>query len=68
MAVLLTTATVSLGGQDMPSHTSFRLCFLVGAIAAFVGAAITLTIPKRGPQPVPTAVSSDDAPAVPAAN
>ncbi|GAC46733.1 MFS transporter [Gordonia aichiensis] len=69
MAVLLTTATVSMGGQDMPSHTSFRLCFLVGAVAAFVGVAITLTIPKRGPQPVPTATpSSDDAPAVPAAN
>lgn len=69
MAVLLTTATVSMGGQDMPSHASFRLCFLVGAVAAFVGVAITLTIPKRGPQPVPTATpSSDDAPAVPAAN
>ena len=68
MAVLLTTATVSLGGNDMPSHTSFRLCFLVGAIAAFVGVAITLTIPKRGPQPVPTAAAADDAPAVPAAN
>ena len=65
MAVLLTTATVSMGGQDMPSHTSFRLCFLVGAIAAFVGVAITLTIPKRGPQPVPTATpKSDDAQSV----
>lgn len=49
----------------MPSHTSFRLCFLVGAIAAFAGVAITLTIPKRGPHPVPTATpSSDDAQAV----
>ncbi|MGV9860661.1 MFS transporter [Gordonia sp. NPDC003425] len=61
MAVLLTTAAVSMGGQSMPSHTSFRLCFLVGAVAAFVGVAITLLIPRRGPQPVPQPATFDDA-------
>ncbi|WLP92416.1 MFS transporter [Gordonia sp. NB41Y] len=60
MAVLLTTATIELGGQSLPSMTSFRLCFLVGAIAAFVGVAITLMIPKRGPQPIPEGVVITD--------
>ncbi|MGW0036883.1 MFS transporter [Gordonia sp. NPDC003376] len=62
MAVLLTTATIELGGQSLPSMTSFRMCFLVGAIAAFVGVAITLMIPKRGPQAIPEGVViTDDA-------
>ncbi|MEP9417416.1 MFS transporter [Gordonia sp. VNQ95] len=56
MAVLLTTSTISMAGSDVPTHTTFKLCFLVGALAAFVGAAITLLIPKRGPQPVPSGV------------
>ncbi len=32
---------------------TFRLCFLVGAAAAFVGALITLFIPARSPAPAP---------------
>lgn len=56
MAVLLTTSTISMAGNDIPTHTTFKWCFLVGAVAAFVGVAITLCIPKRGPKPTPTGV------------
>ncbi|MFT4042969.1 MAG: MFS transporter [Gordonia sp. (in: high G+C Gram-positive bacteria)] len=51
MTVLLTTATVTMAGQEIPSHNSFRLCFLVGTVAAFVGVVITLLIPTRRTQP-----------------
>ncbi|AZG47634.1 MFS transporter [Gordonia insulae] len=45
MALVLTSSTVAYGPADVPSHTAFRWCFLIGAIAAFVGVAITLCIP-----------------------
>ncbi|ROZ86288.1 MFS transporter [Gordonia sp. OPL2] len=45
MALVLTSSTVSYGPVDVPSHSAFRWCFLIGAIAAFVGVAITLCIP-----------------------
>ncbi|MCF8571781.1 MFS transporter [Gordonia sp. HY002] len=46
MAVIMTSATVSHAGIEFPSHSAFETCFLVGAIAAFVGVAITLVIPS----------------------
>ncbi|MDL9946493.1 MFS transporter [Gordonia sp. ABSL11-1] len=45
MALVLTSSTASYGPVDVPSHSAFRWCFLIGAIAAFVGVAITLFIP-----------------------
>lgn len=45
MAVIMTSATVSYGSTAVPSHSAFETCFLVGAIAAFVGVGITLLIP-----------------------
>ncbi|MBZ5739193.1 MFS transporter [Nocardioides mangrovi] len=45
MAALLTSQTTDLGGMAIPSESAFHLCFLVAAVAAFVGAALALTIP-----------------------
>jgi MFS family permease len=48
MAALLTSQTTvvrDLGGISVPSESAFHLCFLVAAVAAFVGAALALTIP-----------------------
>ena len=45
MALVLTSSTVTYGSFDVPSHSAFRWCFLIGAIAAFVGVAITMFIP-----------------------
>jgi MFS family permease len=47
MAAILTSSTTSLGSISVPSETAFRLCFLVGAVAAFVGVALAATIPSR---------------------
>ncbi|MDO9498171.1 MAG: hypothetical protein Q7J48_20875, partial [Nocardioides sp.] len=45
MAMLLTGSTTSFAGMQVPSESAFQLCFIVGAVAAFVGAAITAAIP-----------------------
>lgn len=52
MASLLTSRTITLkpGTPAIPSADAFRLCFLVGAVAAFVGGAIALTISGRRPK------------------
>jgi MFS family permease len=47
MAAILTSSTTSLGPISVPSETAFRLCFVVGAVAAFVGVALAATIPSR---------------------
>lgn len=47
MATMLTSSTVSLGGIALPSQGAFRACFVAGAVAAFVGVAITSAIPRR---------------------
>ncbi len=47
MATMLTSSTVSLGGVQLPSEGAFRACFVVGAVAAFIGVAITSAIPRR---------------------
>ncbi|EGD53725.1 MFS transporter [Gordonia neofelifaecis] len=47
MAVVLAASTIDLGGgHEVPTHSAFHWCFLIGAIAAFVGVAITLAIPR----------------------
>ncbi|MET4165906.1 MULTISPECIES: MFS transporter [Gordonia] len=47
MALILASATISLGGTEVPDESTFTWCFLVAAAAAFVGMAITLTIPSH---------------------
>lgn len=47
MATMLTSSTVELGGFALPTKGAFQACFVVGALAAFVGAAIAGTIPRR---------------------
>lgn len=44
MTLVLTSSTVSLGGFDIPTEGAFRGCFLVGAVAAFVGAGLALLV------------------------
>ncbi|MGB3697976.1 MAG: MFS transporter [Gordonia sp. (in: high G+C Gram-positive bacteria)] len=51
MAVVLAASTLNLGGHEVPSHTAFRWCFLIGALAAFVGVALTLLIPRGASRP-----------------
>ena len=46
MAVVLAASTISVGTDEIPSETAFKWCFLIGAIAAFVGVAITMLIPR----------------------
>jgi MFS family permease len=45
MATLLTGSTSSFGGLQIPTESAFRLCFIVGAAAAFVGALIAASVP-----------------------
>ena len=45
MATLLTSSTTDLGGFAVPSESAFRWCFIVGALAAFIGVAIASTVP-----------------------
>ncbi|MGC4961325.1 MFS transporter [Gordonia sp. DT101] len=47
MALVLTSSTVAYGPAEVPSHAAFKWCFVIGAIAAFVGVAITLFIPIK---------------------
>jgi MFS family permease len=47
MATMLTSSTVDLGGFALPTKGAFQACFVVGAVAAFVGVAIAATIPRR---------------------
>ncbi len=46
MALILASATISLGGTEVPpDESTFTWCFLIAAAAAFVGVAITMLIP-----------------------
>jgi MFS family permease len=47
MVAILTASTVSFGGLSVPTELAFRICFLVGAAAAFAGAGIGLAIPRQ---------------------
>ena len=64
MGTLLTSRTMSLGGFEIPTKGAFQLCFVAGAVAAFVGVAIASTIPRRGDSktldPAPAMVGAAD--------
>ncbi|CAM3835232.1 MFS transporter [Nocardioides zeicaulis] len=45
MATVLTSSTVDLGGVAVPTESAFRWCFVIGAVAAFVGVAIAAFVP-----------------------
>lgn len=53
MAMVLTSQTTVLapGAAAIPSHDAFRLCFLLGAAAAAVGALVTLLVPRASRRP-----------------
>ena len=45
MAAVLSSSTSDFGGVQVPDEGLYRLCFLIGAVAAFVGVAITTLVP-----------------------
>ncbi|MGA8258111.1 MAG: MFS transporter [Nocardioides sp.] len=44
-AVMVTVLSGSIGDLGVPSQGAYELCFLIGALAAFVGVAITALVP-----------------------
>jgi hypothetical protein len=60
MVALLTSSTTTVGALEFPTRGAFQLCFLVGALAAFLGAAIAAFIPRSpGAEPL-TAELTDE--------
>lgn len=53
MAVVLTSNTVAVapGGPEIPARGAFQLCFVIGAVAAAVGALIVLGIARERRSP-----------------
>ncbi|MCY1310830.1 hypothetical protein D9M70_610650 [compost metagenome] len=47
MAAILTSATIDLGGHELPSENAFAICFGVGAAAAFLGVLLAGLVPRR---------------------
>ncbi|HWJ08774.1 MAG TPA: MFS transporter [Nocardioides sp.] len=47
MAAILTSSTVVLGGHEIPDEGAFRICFVVGAAAAFAGVLLAALVPRR---------------------
>lgn len=47
MAAILTASTTSLGGYEIPDEHAFRICFIVGAAAAFTGVLLAALVPAR---------------------
>lgn len=47
MVAVLTATTIDLGGHALPSADAFRICFVVGAAAAFVGVLLAGLVPRR---------------------
>ncbi|WP_242530584.1 MFS transporter [Nocardioides aromaticivorans] len=47
MAAILTSSTTSLGGYEIPDEGAFRICFVVGAAAAFAGVLLAALVPAR---------------------
>jgi EmrB/QacA subfamily drug resistance transporter len=63
MVAVLTSQTINLApGMAIPTHDAFRLCFIVGAAAAALGALVVLLIPRasRGAS-APADLGADDA-------
>jgi len=64
MATILTSSTTSLNGFALPTRGAFQVCFVIGAVAAFVGVAIAATIPRGRPrdtQDLPAPVEAEAA-------
>ncbi|MFJ9391702.1 MFS transporter [Nocardioides sp. NPDC101246] len=61
MAIVLTSRTIVLapGAPEIPTAGAFQLCFVIGALAAGVGALIVLLIPRSRPEAADD--SADDA-------
>jgi len=64
MTVVLTSRTMVLapGTPEIPTHGAFQLCFVIGAVAAALGAVVVLLIPKaaaRGAAPVHTTAGDE---------
>ena len=53
MAHLLDQLSTTIGGFELPTQGAFQLLLRVGAAAAFVGVAITATIPRARPAALP---------------
>lgn len=53
MAAVLASNTFTLapGTPAVPAEETFRWCFVIGAVAAFIGALLTLAIPRRADLP-----------------
>lgn len=47
MAAILTSSTTSIGGYEIPAESAFRICFVVGAAAAFLGVLLAALVPAR---------------------
>lgn len=45
MVTVLTSSTRDFGGVTIPTEGAYQLCFLIGALAAFVGVALTALVP-----------------------
>ncbi len=45
MVTVLTSSTRDFNGTSIPTEGAYQLCFLIGAIAAFVGVALTAMVP-----------------------
>ncbi len=54
MGTILSSNSTTVSGFAIPDETAFHICFVVGAVAAFVGVGITALIPRR--------TTSDDEP------
>jgi EmrB/QacA subfamily drug resistance transporter len=59
MGTVLTSKTMQLGELALPTESAFKICFVVGAIAALAGAALALGVPRRRPEE-PTAAAASD--------
>ncbi|HWJ81834.1 MAG TPA: MFS transporter [Nocardioides sp.] len=61
MATVLTSDTQPLGAYAVPTEHAFRLCFLIGALAAFAGVAIAAGVSRRTTDEQPVAVALEEA-------
>ena len=59
MGTILTSKTVSMGGFALPTEGAFKICFVVGALAALVGAGLALGVPRQRDEDASDRPSSD---------
>lgn len=51
MVSVLTASTTTFAGRSIPTEGAYQLCFLIGAVAAFVGLALTALVPHVHSRP-----------------